>query len=513
MSPNAPETHNGKVLARGYLVLCLALLPLVVFFVLVRPWAQTADFWETAATVRAVSQNFFHPDNPLLALPGDTSPRFTPFTLWWGAVMKSGLNVFAVMALAGIANYLLFVTGLFRFVRGEFRSLTLPIYVLITMLIVWGTGYGQANGYQLRIFLEQLPYVGFFTYGICFHALVFLRRYLIGKRWEDLVWYAALMIVAFLTHPITAAFGFATAVAVLAAEKNWHQLILMQAIPLLSVAVSLVWPYFDYWSVLTRGSSEAWFDAPLFRNQVEALGPALIGIPIAVYFAIKKRHLMVVYGLTFCAAIYAAAYFLQILIGSRFLFYATIFLHLAIAIYLYEHAIHRRRTLDAWLHGHGYLLIIVFMLFVPSLWYRAHEMAKHLHRFYRPPLHFQTYKSPARDFFFLENQLDASNVVMAEDTTGWVVPAISGAKIVSPQKGDPLITGEVTARRASTKAFFTEQIPTRGRLAILRHYHVTHVLLNEAQREQWDESFLQDLGQISSPQARSGPIVLYRISI
>ena len=495
------------------MILCLVLLPLAVLFVLVRPWGLTADFWETAAAVRAVSLNFLNPDNPLLALPGETSPRFTPFTLFWGGVMKSGLGIFAVMAFAGIGNYLLFVTGLYRFVRGEFRSLTLPVYVLIVMLVVWGTGYGQANAYQLRIFLEQLPYVGLFTYGVSFHALAFLRRYLIGKRWQDLSGYAVLMIVAFITHPITAAFGFTAALAMLFVERNWQQFVLMQAVPLIAVAAALAWPYFDYWTVLTRGSSEAWFDAPLFRNQVEALGPALLGLPIAGYFAYKRRHLTVVYGLVFCLAVYAVSFAASILIGSRFLLYATIFLHLAIALYLYEHALHRRRTLEAWLHGHGYLILIIFMLFGPSLYYRMHEMAKHVRRMYAPPLQFHVYESPVRGYFFLGDQVNDEHVVIAEDTTGWVVPAITGAKLVSQQKGDPLITAEIMLRRQLTNAFFTQPISSRERVAIIRAYDVTHVLIDEEKAGRWDKSFLSDLSSLSSPQARDGSIALYRIEL
>ncbi len=512
-STSTPERAAHPPLARSYAILCLILLAPAVFFVVVRPWGQTADFWETAAAVRAVAQDFLHPDNPLLALPGNTSPRFTPYTLFWGAVMKLGPGIFTTMALAGLANFALFVTGLFRFIRGEFRSLTLPVYVLIIMLVVWGTGYGQANAYQLRMFLEGLPYVGFFTYGVCFHGLAFLRRYLMAKRWQDLLWYTLLMATAFVTHPITALFGFTVALAMLAAERNWQQLILMQAVPLVALSLALAWPYFDYWTVLTRGSSESWFDAPLFHNQAEALGPALIGLPIAGYFALKRRHLMAVYGLVFCTVIYLVSYALHILIGSRFLLYATFFLHLAIALYLYEQVVHRRRSMQAWLHGHGYLLIIVFMLFGPGLWYRAHEMAKHVKRFYTPLLDFHAYQSPVRDYFFLRDYLHENDVVMADDTTGFVVPAITGAKIVSPQKGDPLITAEINLRRQAEQAFFNDSLTTRQRAAIARRYHVTHILVDESRGQMQNDSFRQSLSEMSRPEARQGAIALYRIEL
>jgi len=496
--------------ARSYAVLCLILLPVAVFFVVVRPWGQTADFWETAAAVRAMAQNFVHPSNPLLALPGDTSPRFTPFTLFWGLVMKLGLNIFATMALAGIANYLLFVTGLFQFLWGEFRSRTLPVYVLIVMLVVWGTGYGQANAYQLRVFFEDLPYVGFFTYGVCFHALAYLRRHLSDQRWEDLAWYTVLMCIAFVTHPITAAFGFTAAAAMLMADGNWSRLVLMQAVPLLALAAAFMWPYFDYWTVLTKGSSEAWFDAPLFHNQVVALGPALIGFPMAGYFAIRRRHLMVVYGLALCTVIYLASDAMQVLIGSRFLLFGTIFLHLAIALYLYEQAMLRRRT-AAWMQRDGYVLILVLVLLAPSVWYRAHEVGKHVRRMYDPPFRVHAYRSPMQDYFFLADFLNSADVVMVDDTVGFAVPAITGAKIVAQQKGDPLISADLATRQQATEVFFNQPVDTRWRMALLRHYQVTHVLVDERQAARCDQSFRRDLEEMALPEAHHGSLALYQI--
>src|SRR5512143_879317 len=115
MSENTLEFLVAPRVERNYVILCLILLPLAVFFAFVRPWGQTADLWETAAAVRAVSQDLAHPYNPMLDLPGSTSPRFTPYTLFWGAVMRgTGWSIFMVMALAAITNFLLFVTGLFR---------------------------------------------------------------------------------------------------------------------------------------------------------------------------------------------------------------------------------------------------------------------------------------------------------------------------------------------------------------------------------------------------------------
>ncbi|MBU1936469.1 hypothetical protein KKG05_03655, partial [bacterium] len=137
---------------RTYLILCLILLPVALFFSFCKPWTVTGDIWETAAAIRAVSDNVLSPSNPLLELPGNTSPRFTPFTVFWGIMMKlTGLGLFTIIGIAGVVNYVLFVTGLDCFTRKQFRDNTLPTYVLLTMLIVWGKGFSEVNAYQFTL--------------------------------------------------------------------------------------------------------------------------------------------------------------------------------------------------------------------------------------------------------------------------------------------------------------------------------------------------------------------------
>ncbi len=102
---------------------------------------------------------------------------------------------------------------------------------------------------------------------------------------------------------------------------------------------------------------------------------------------------------------------------------------------------------------------------------------------------------------------------MADDTTGFVVPAITGAKIVSQQKGDPLITAEITLRRQAEDAFFSDSLTTAQRVALIRRYHVTHVLVDEDRGQTRDERFRQSLSEMARPEARQGAIVLYRVEL
>ena len=170
---------NAIRIARSYWIFCLVFLPIAIYSAFNISWTQTADIWETTAAVRAAALDLVHPANPMLALSGDTSPRFTPYTILWGAVMRiTGLDVFAIMGWAGVLNYLLFVIGLAYWLMRQFKEPRLPLFALVTMLVVWRIGYQYAQAYHLGFFLVSLSYVGTFTYGLTFFALGSLKKYL-----------------------------------------------------------------------------------------------------------------------------------------------------------------------------------------------------------------------------------------------------------------------------------------------------------------------------------------------
>ena len=499
--------------ARSYWIVCLIFLPFIIFAAFSKPWAQTADMWETAAAMRAAAQNVFHPANPLLPLPGYTSPRFTPYVLFWGALSRvTGWGLFTVVGLAGVVNYILFVTGLAHWITAEFKQPRLVLFLFVTMIVVWGTGYSYANAYQLRLFLASLAYVGAFTYGLCFHALGFLRKYMDSSSWSPLLAYTLLSILAFVTHPLTALFLYVAAVAMLLSENRWKRTILLQLVPLISFGVSLFWPYFDYWTVLTKGSSESWYPGALFHGWAPALGTALAGIPIVVYYGIHRRYPFAVWGTAFCVNIYWISGAFKFLTGSRFVLYGAIFLHLCIALYLFENWPEWWKNARFRHRGSLWKPAIVILLFLPALRFRAGE-AYHFgkdmaHAAFGTP-HEET---AAERFSSLSTALGDSDVVMAEDDTGWPIPALTGARLVCQQKGDPLIQPEIEKRRADATAFFQSQMSTDDRRALLKNYHVTRIVLDITCKPRWDPFLFQQIVQFAHEERSQQGLIVFRVN-
>ncbi len=471
----------GVTALQVYVGLCVGLGLLVLAFAYVKPWPLGWDYWETAAAIRALAANVLHPTNPIVDLPGSTSPRFVPYTVFWGIVMKmTGAGTFYIMGAASLVNHVLLSVGLYRFTSYQFRHSVMPVYALVVMLLVWGTGYKWANSYDLGQYLITAGYTGFFAFAVSLHALFFASRYVKNGQRKDSGWFLVLATLVVLSHPPTGGFCLLAAGA-LALSEAWPQrqygrLVAVVVAGTVAVASLFVWPYFSYWATMTQGLTTDWFYSPLYTGLGERLGMAWAGVPVLVYFALRGRYLSVVWGFLLCMGMYLFARLVEMEIGGRFLFFWTFFLHLALALVWCE--LHRwasSRGQNKRLHVIG---IVVAFLVLP-VWERAQEARKYLPGM--PQKVGEVAPTTTRPdrihaYLFLRAHLGPGDVVMAQGASGWVLPALTGAKTVAVFHPQPLVVAEAEERAQAVDAFFEDALPWAQREALLNEYSVTHVL-------------------------------------
>ncbi|NUO19296.1 hypothetical protein HUU59_07625 [bacterium] len=489
-----------------------AILVVALLYTVAPQWGEQADIWETSAAIDAISRSPLEPDNPLLALEGETSPRFTPYTVFWGIVDRAaGLDLFVTVAIAGLLNLVLFLTGLVRVVRTITLSPAAILWIISAMLIGWGHGYGEANGYQAELFYATLPYVGMFTYGLCFHGIAELNRFLSTGSKAALLGYGLLGITAFLTHPITALLLFVGAFSWTVVRSSFKTTLLLQVVPAIAFLSCWLWPYFDYPTLLFRGTAEDWYRVRLFDDQITKAGPALLGILAASYFAAKRKYLAPVTALGLSLVIYLASWILGIQIGSRFIFYGAIFSHVCIGLYLFDSGLFRRGFFE---RGKSVVIpaILLFTLvYLPGSYYRIRKMDKQ----WRPDVEViaatGALPQPWDDLAFLKQYLGSSSVVMVEDTAGWRVPAVTGAKLVAQAKGNPLIQDEVNSRRADAVKFFSGRLSLDERRQLLLKYKCTHILLDNRRGGHFADDLERHLAELGEFVTAHPPFRLYRV--
>lgn len=494
-------------------VLWLALLPVAVAYTLPFPWAGD-DTFEMVATIRATAESLLHPLNPMLDLPGETSPRFTPYALFWGFVTKLfAANALVIIQITAIANFLLFASGLTRFVSVYLDDRRLVTLLIPIMLICWGSGYPMANGYHWWLFFFGLPYVCIFAYGVGFHALAEFALYLKSQQTSKLMVYALLAGIVFLSHPITGLFVFITAGLMALFETSFKRALLLQAVPVGTLMATFAWPYFDYGKTLFSGATERWYTPVMFEHQLRALGVALAGLPLAVWYAKRRLHMFAVAWLALFVVLYLLCWALNIYIGERFLFFAVLVMHLFIALYALETIDEIRRAGLRITRITGLRIALLLVILLVGARFRGWEI-KTTGNMLMELVGAAPHSVTKRDrYAFLEQYLGNGDIVLAEGETGWPVPGMTGARLVFHQHGNPLLIEELEARRMATTAYLKENLSSADRAEICRDYRVTHVLLDFRQPETFSP-MLPPVLRVSGEQiAEQDSLALFRINM
>lgn len=483
-----------------------------VVYIVSFPWAGD-DTFEMIATVRAASENLVHPQNPMLDLPGDTSPRFTPYAMTWAVIVRLlGVSAVSTIQFSAIINLILFATGLSRLLRVEYRDKRLVTMLVPIMLVCWGSGFAMANGYYWLLFFMSLTYVAVFAYGVGFHALAELAHFLKSKRSRHLWSYAILSLVVFLSHPITGVFVFMVAAVMAFFESSAKRTLLLQAVPFAAVAAIIFWPYFDYLKTLTSGAAGHWYKEIMFANQISAIGVALVGVPLAVWYGIRRQHLPVVLLLGLFSCGYFLSWALDISIGARFLFFAMLTMHLLLALYALETFDKLRqspRPIPVRLVSRVVLILAVVLVGVKM---RGWEI-KHSGEIALRLIGALPEEVSVKDrYAFLENDLGAGDIVLAEGETGWPVPGMTGARLVYHQHGNPLLADELETRLNATTRFLSNVDSEDEMLEAARKYHVSHVLVDLKRVDSYAPGLFNKLDDIGTRVEDRDSLLLYRIN-
>lgn len=218
------------------------------------------------------------------------------------------------------------------------------------------------------------------------------------------------------------------------------------------------------------------------------------------------------YGVLFCSCIYSFSLLTNTVIGGRFIFFLAFFLHLAVALYIQQNNFFSLRKIRDSLRTDALAVTVIFILLVPSGVYRAKEMRKHVVRFFDGPSLIHNYRPPAEPYFFLSKYLCNQDVVLVNGHEGWVIPAITGARVVDPLKLNPLILHEGVVRKREVARFFKSQLSLKDRAELICKYHVTHIMINLKNETDWDQSLMNDLEVIGIEKARKNGVILYKVA-
>ena len=89
--------------------------------------------------------------------------------------------------------------------------------------------------------------------------------------------------------------------------------------------------------------------------------------------------------------------------------------------------------------------------------------------------------------------LKPAAIVLTDTFTSWVIPAMTGAKVVSLFHDNPLVSDNA-ARMSDTRSFFSPGTSQSERMEIVKRYGATHILIHKGLEKYEYAPLLQEWG-------------------
>lgn len=250
---------------------------------------------------------------------------------------------------------------------------------------------------------------------------------------------------------------------------------------------SVLWPYYPFIKAIVKSVDTQWY-YPIRMNlydiqNIYKMGPALLGLPIVLLLLIRRKYPFISLGFFLSSFIYVSSYFLNVGLGERYIFFITFFLQLSLAWYF--------RTLDLLslsnmkhiftdpieknAHVFFFMIILAGSIFYQGIRLGFEQEGYQIH--FNPKLTFHKYKNPLDNYALLKDKVKEGDIVITDPLTGWLLPALTGAKIIALYHDNPFAPDN-NQKVHDSVTFYDSATPLSLREMILKRYHATHVLLN-----------------------------------
>ncbi|GAA5001292.1 hypothetical protein [Kitasatospora paranensis] len=472
------------------------------------PWS--GDIGQHASTIWRLRENLAHPTSPMVDLPGNGSPYFSPYQVFGALVSRAtGLVPLKTLHLLAVMNVLLVLAGIGAFTRALTTRRWAPVLVLACYFFLWGTDVRVWSGFESFIsFSLGVSFPSAFAAGLMLlvwaAALRLLGR-VPGTRPLNLspllrvcahLALGAVFFVVLLSHPFTGIVMALGLLGILAGSlraftlRDWLFWVLSGAVVLAGAAV---WPYWSLFSLQQSAALDT-MHRHLYMQPLNWFGFAvLLGVPALVMRFRRDRldPLVMTFLLVGATVFYgwASGHYSW----GRAYPGALMMLQFAVALELVRVPRSQWFRRELSLIATGVLLVGVwvqsgaaFYIVPKSQWPKA--VVKNV----------QAWDTWA-GFQWTDAYLKYGDVVMTKGTRPLSMLAAYGYFTVEAGYPDPAIPlGVLEERGADTNAFFAEGTTEAEQVRLMEKYHATWVLISPADGEVPTGSAFQEVAR--SPQ-------------
>lgn len=499
-----PDSHVPGVGAAGssardrlrFLVVALSALGLCALYA----WRGyfSSDFWEHAAVVRELSVRPLSPRHPLFALDAPHAYA-SPYLLAVGlAARVTGAAPTTALAIAGLVNMVLLVLAVRRFlVRLPHGEAAAP-YALLFIIFWWGKAAWMWSGFfHIGMLGYTAAYPSTFAAAAMFFCVSLFMDALDSGRPATFAAIALLVAVCMLSHPPTALVLFAALAVLLVArapQRFWINAGLLVGALVAGIALAFVWPYFPVLKLFADQPPEfhSW-SGVFYQGVLGQIWPGVIALPALFWRLRTDRRDPLVLLVGVLAVIYAIGGITGRYGLGRTIAYIVVFIQIALAIAMvaWESHLPKRR---AWLVPAGCL--------VASLALFAYD---------KPPLPriIRIDRQVWPEAKAILAPVHPGDVVLADSRTSYLVPALSGGRVVAWRHPVYWVPDHAERRKAEDQ-FFAGATDDERR-AVITRYQVRWILLDrrEVPLNPEEERRLLSLGCVV---ADRGALVLIEVA-
>jgi hypothetical protein len=473
---------------KKYAVSLLCVLALFMPFALqLIPWFEWSDGCEHAAAIRELTYSLFHPLNPYLNLPGNTSPRYVPSIIIMAIAEKIlGCDVFTMLGFFSVAAFLFLGRGIYLFAKEYFQDDEQPVYTLLSLLFLWGRGWDGANSIMFSSLVYNAYYPSVISLVFVFYALTAQLKYLRQCRPRYFIEFAVFGSLLFLNHQPTGFLFFFMAFLLFATEGylNKRNALLFSGAFVLAVLVTAWWPYYSFFKgvlFMLGGKGKQFWDYQSghqlhYSGHLARIGPCFLGMLTVAYFGLKKKYPFIVFGFIASLVFYILGYFFTIILFERLIFLCLLFSQLAFSRMLKnilqggrDSVSSSRRKILRVVYVSALGVGIFVQFFLIGTVYVSHYIA------WQPRVHLKPYQHPLQQYIALRPHLRRGDIVLTDVFTSWVIPGVTDVKVISVFHNSPFVL-ENFERLHDTRIFFND--PAR-REELLAKYKISHILINK----------------------------------
>ncbi|MFJ8044755.1 hypothetical protein ACIRBX_30045 [Kitasatospora sp. NPDC096147] len=464
----------------------LALLVLVPMCV-VMPWS--GDIGQHASTIWRLRENLGDPTSPMIDVPGDGSPYFSPYQVVAALVsLATGWTPLQVLHAMAVLNVLLVLAGIGAFVRALTTRPWAPVIALLTYFFLWGTDVSVWSGYESFLsFSLGVSYPSAFAAGLMFLLWAGTLRLLgrvpgkeplsdsLAVRIPAHLVAGLTLFVILLSHPFTGIVVCLGLVGIILGSirglslRDWLLWSLSAAVLLVGI---LAWPY---WSLFDLEQSAALdsMHRSLYERPLKWFGLALVLGLFALVMRFRRDRLdPLVLTAVLIGSVVAYGWFSGHYSWGRAYPGLIVMLQLAVALEV------ARVPVKGWSRRAFALVVAAALVF--GLWVQAGAVFYLVPKKYFPTrvVHHVQAWNPWPGYGWATKYLEYGDVVMAAGERPLVQLPAYGYYTVQAGYPDPAVPQEQLDERArDTSAFFSREATATEKRRLVDKYHVEWVIV------------------------------------